>query len=44
MIWRENTDGTYALRDPDDGTNSIHAWTADELNAVTFTQFNAIKR
>lgn len=44
MIWRENADGTYALRDPDDGTNSIHAWTADELNAVTFTQFNAIKR
>lgn len=44
MIWRENTDGTYALRDPDDGTNSIHAWTSDELNAVTFTQFNAIKR
>lgn len=44
MIWRENADGTYALRDPDDGTNSIHAWTADELDAVTFTQFNAIKR
>lgn len=44
MIWRENADGTYALRDPDDGTNSIHAWTANELNAVTFTQFNAIKR
>ena len=44
MIWRENTDGTYALRDPDDGTNSIHTWTADELNAITFTQFNAIKR
>lgn len=44
MIWRENADGTYALRDPDDGINSIHAWTADELNAVTFTQFNAIKR
>lgn len=44
MIWHENTDGTYALRDPDDGANSIHAWTADELNAVTFTQFNAIKR
>lgn len=44
MIWRENADGTYALRDPDDGTNSIHAWTSDELNAVTFTQFNAIKR
>lgn len=44
MIWRENADGTYALRDPDDGTNSIHAWTTDELNAVSFTQFNAIKR
>ena len=44
MIWRESTDGTYALRDPDDSANSIHAWTADELNAVTFTQFNAIKR
>lgn len=44
MIWRENEDGTYALRDPDDGTNSIHAWTSDELNAVAFTQFNAIKR
>lgn len=44
MIWRSNSDGTYSLRDPDDGANSIKTWTADELNAVTFTQFNAVKR
>lgn len=44
MIWCSNSDGTYSLRDPDDGANSIKTWTADELNAVTFTQFNAVKR
>lgn len=44
MIWRANGDGTYFLRDPDDGANSIKTWTAEELEAVTFTQFDAIKR
>lgn len=44
MIWRSNSDGTYLLRDPDDGANSIKVWTADELKAATFTQFDAVKR
>ena len=43
MIWRANDDGTYALRDPDDGANSIKAWTREELEAVCFGSFNAIR-
>lgn len=43
MIWRANNDGTYALRDPDDGANSIKTWTRGELEAVCFGSFNAIR-
>lgn len=43
MIWCANDDGTYALRDPDDGANSIKTWTREELEAVCFGSFNAIR-
>lgn len=43
MIWRSNGDGTYLLRDPDDGANSIKTWTKDELLSVGFMQFDAVR-
>lgn len=44
MIWRADDDGTYLIRDPDDGDNSVHSWTVDELHAVGWGSFNAIRR
>ena len=43
MLWRKNDDGTYAMRDPDDGANSIKTWTREELEGVGFGSFNAIR-
>lgn len=43
MLWRKNDDGTYAMRDPDDGANSIKTWTREELEAVGFGSFNALR-
>ncbi len=43
MIWKKNDDGTYGVRDPDDGTNSIKTWTREELEAVSFGSFNALR-
>lgn len=43
LIWHANGDDTYLLRDSDDGSNSIRAWTRDELEAVNWGSFNAIK-
>lgn len=43
MLWRRNDDGTYAMRDPDDGVNSIKTWTREELKAVGFGSFNALR-
>ncbi len=43
LIWHSNGDGTYLVRDPDDGDNSIRTWTREELEAVEWGSFNAIK-
>lgn len=43
LIWKSNGDGTYLIRDSDDGSNSIKAWTRDELEEVEWGSFNAIK-
>lgn len=43
LIWSSNGDGTYQIRDPDDGDNSIRAWSREELETVEWGSFNAIK-
>ena len=43
MIWKKNDNGAYAMRDPDDGANSIKTWTREELEAVGFGSFNALR-
>lgn len=43
LIWHSNGDGTYLMRDSDDGDNSIRVWTREALEAVEWGSFNAIK-
>lgn len=43
LIWRSNGDGTYLIRDSDDGSNSIRVWAREELRSVAWGSFNAIK-
>ena len=43
MIWRANSDGTYEIRDPDDGVNSTKTWTREDLEDISFGSFNAMR-
>lgn len=43
LIWRSNGDGTYLIRDSDDGINSIRVWSREDLQSVSWGSFNAIK-